>query len=1081
MIKLNKILILFLSLLLCLPVHSFAKEGGGNKKLRKITGTPNWTKLNINNVSTYFRSNGDSDLDNNANSGFVFPKGSGKTVFYESGFLWGASVNGGEVRVGGSAYSSGLQPGKILSPGVAEDPNLDKNRIYRVRPDYKTANLRGEAADEGISEAEVFAQYETDWNEWPATDGAPYEDVDGNGSYDATIDIPGVPGASQTIWFVSNDLDGGLTQKLYGSTPMGIEMQSTIWAYSQAGPLGNMLFRKYLIINKSNDILNDMYVTMWSDPDVGNATDDFAGCDTTLSLGYAFNAAATDATYGETPPPAGGFDFFQGPVVDAPGDSAIFKGQRVYDKKNLPMTAFYYFARGDLAVVDPTTESYEGTTQFYNFMQGKIGKTGEYFKTPAALGAKSTTFALSGDPVTGEGWIDGQILASGDRRIGCASGPFTMMPGDEQEIVVAQIAAIGADRLSSVALLKNYDIVAQDAYNNFFKIPTGAAPPNVTATEMDEAVILNWGNPTTAAKTESYNERGYKFQGYNVYQLVSSSGSKESGKLVATFDIADGNSTLYDYLFDQRTGKDELVPVQFGTDSGLERSINISQDYLRSGESLKNGSRYYYAVTSYSYNEDPLAVPHVLENPLSIVTVTPHSDNPGVRYQTTYGAEITEISHTSSGKKGDGEIKVYVQDPVKMNGHSYKVDFASSGGQTVWNLRDVTNGSVLLADQTNQSGDDKYYIVDGFLLKVLGPPPGVKDWDIPAGTRRFTFAGGADGFHFEGFEGALGWTSPREVFGDGVQLVGAAETKTVLLKLASVNFEGDYNPPFNASDENMSYGYRFLRGSTADPAKPEFAPFILNQAGGYSFQEFTKNVPLSAWDVEDPENPKRLAIGFMENNAAGGLVDGKYWPGDYNFYDNYATGGPREWLFIFDAPYSESMDPVLAEEITSSNARVMYWATWARRGPVPFSPDATGEDQFIIYQNRILTPADVFTFTLPSVTTDAELAKQDIEKVNVFPNPYYGANPQELNKYQRFVTFNHLPQEAVIRIFNLAGEQIRLIRKDNDSQFQRWELTNDSGLPVGSGLYIAYIDMPNLGTKILKFTVIQEQQILDRF
>ncbi len=88
-----------------------------------------------------------------------------------------------------------------------------------------------------------------------------------------------------------------------------------------------------------------------------------------------------------------------------------------------------------------------------------------------------------------------------------------------------------------------------------------------------------------------------------------------------------------------------------------------------------------------------------------------------------------------------------------------------------------------------------------------------------------------------------------------------------------------------------------------------------------------------------------------------------------------------------------------------------------------------------------------------------------------------------MNKYQRFVTFNHLPAEADIKIFNLAGVMVRRIQKSSTSQFERWDLNNDSGLPVGSGLYIVHITMPGLGgaTKILKVAIVQEQQILDRF
>jgi hypothetical protein len=125
---------------------------------------------------------------------------------------------------------------------------------------------------------------------------------------------------------------------------------------------------------------------------------------------------------------------------------------------------------------------------------------------------------------------------------------------------------------------------------------------------------------------------------------------------------------------------------------------------------------------------------------------------------------------------------------------------------------------------------------------------------------------------------------------------------------------------------------------------------------------------------------------------------------------------------------------------------------------------------------------DTYRFKSTQPIYSGDLAKQDIKKINVFPNPYYGVNSQEINKYERFVTFNHLPEKATIRIFNLAGQLIRTIEKNTTTQYQRWDLQTDSGLPVASGLYVVYIDMPDLGeVKILKAAIIQEQQILDRF
>jgi len=104
-----------------------------------------------------------------------------------------------------------------------------------------------------------------------------------------------------------------------------------------------------------------------------------------------------------------------------------------------------------------------------------------------------------------------------------------------------------------------------------------------------------------------------------------------------------------------------------------------------------------------------------------------------------------------------------------------------------------------------------------------------------------------------------------------------------------------------------------------------------------------------------------------------------------------------------------------------------------------------------------------------------------VQSINVWPNPYFGFNRNEANKYQRFVQISHLPAQATIRIFNLAGILVRTLLKNDPSQFAKWDLNNEKGLPVGAGMYIIYIDMPGLGTKTLKLGVIPETQFLDRY
>lgn len=1232
--KIRLLILCFLSL----SFLAFAEnKEGKNNQLNKVTGSPVRAYMNINGISTQIYNDGNSDIDPSGNSGLVYPKGSGKTAVFESGFLWGAKL-GGSLRIGGSTYSQGLQPGKILSPGVAEDPNLDKNRIYRVRPDVypggPDVDLLSASTDEGIALSNVRTQYEKDWTEWPATDGAPYFDGNNNGVYDPTpvlatgtteldptSDIPGVTGADQTIWFVSNDLDAGKTTKLYGTQPMGVEMQATFWAYAQTGALGSMFFREYKIINKATVPFNEMYVSMWSDVDLGNAVDDYSGCDTVLSLGYTYNANAVDATYSPLPPPAVGFDFFQGPRIQVNADSSYF----------LPMTAFYYFARGDASVTDPTLGSVAGATQFYNFLQGKIGLSGEYFVDPTT--GQPTTFALPGDPQTKKGWVDGMLIPAGDRRIGLASGPFEMAVGDTQVVVVAEIVAgalPGMDRLSALGLLKFYDRKAQFAYDNAFNLPVAPPSPDVKAVELDRQIVLDWGEDVNRVRlTEEYAAKGYKFEGYNIYQLPSASATVEEGVRLATFDIINDVAKIEDEFFDSKTGVIAQGVQQFGNESGIQRFFNIRNDELKGGTPLINGIRYYYAVTAYGYNPDPTVPTKSLENPLSIITVMPHSPSPGVTYDPTGLNE--NVEHTSG--LADAVVTVNVVDPTKLTGHEYEVFFDVQhyylDSNAVWKTtnypdsigkfgKDISPARFDVAGiwSTEPGTIDLMYVLDldtsntsatGFTLTF--PTDVVIDsaFDVETGegttdtaaiigntisygvvtpdTNAGNYHGG-EVVHIRINKVAVPLSVGYTIFDDGqegppVNAVGTAvlteignqfvtqyrwnlkDLSTNEVKVTANTIFGGQDvyagllgpggstksqyPGVGETNNPIVDGLQFLvTGSFDAPITIDHftrngnpvALAVADTGRRYDFTDFTffgnpTGEVIDQWGygtrdlVKLQQDYEIRVTGIVGDTTINGKKvfitkeGGSYatffgarqydwhnhplnvnhedrflvripfeiWNKDtdqqvnYEIYDraqtdptsdNFYVWNPRGRMYanIINTPYSPTVipegDPQL-NEATWTNA--WYASHWV-----------TGDVLGIFYANPIVLGTDVYHFKAPTPGYSTEQAKQDLNKINVFPNPYYGVNSEELNKYNRFVMFTHLPPKAKIRIFNLAGVLVKTLDKDDPSQFQRWDLANQSGLPVASGLYIAYIDMPELGsTKILKLAIIQEQQILDRF
>lgn len=1084
--------VISISALLLLQAPAWAEggkdSGNGSIPAWKTTGQPARTRFNVNRISTGLWNNGYADRSfySIVEPGLYYPRGSSKSAVFASGFQWAAKVGTARtLRAGGTEYGTVLQCGKILPGLVPDDPELPKNRIYRVRrdipPGEQQANISAEIQDLEGDAVSVYAQYWKDWEEWPANDGAPFDDRNANGTYEPSVDVPGPPGADQCIWFVANDLNESLRAALLASTAnrpifgpaMGIEARVTVWGYTRDGALGNMLFKRFTLLNKSQNTFDSMYVGHWSDIDIGDGSDDLAGCDTSRSLAFVYNGAENDSRYAPLPPPAVGFDFFQGPLVaGTSADSGLSFGRWIRGRKNLPMTAsnsYSYGLNGDPVNV----------TQVYNNLKGLQGSTGVPYRDPQG---RATPFMFSGDPESRTGWLDGVQQPSGDRRILVCSGPFTMAPGDSQEIVIAEICAgaiEGMDRLSAVGLLKFYDVAAQQAYNSGFQLPAPPLAPVVQATGLDREILLNWGNdPVSVSTIENWSTQGYAFQGYNIYQLPSSSSSLSESRRVATFDLVDGVAKILETDFDPVAGMVSQQVRHFGTDSGIKRYIAINGNALQDNAPLANGVPYYFAVTAYGYNPNLQTVPRSLESALRIFSVIPQMMNPGTRFSSTRGDTVAVVQSTIGGAPlSQGQILPIVIDQSLTSGHLYSVSFQQSGTSLQWSLRDSTTGTTRLAAQTNLSGDDNYLIADGVQVKVTQCPTGMRSWEVPSGrlnwedTLTYPLA---PQYYMEGFGHVVGmaygwWFSSSTVKPTAV--------KDVLIKFAGTDTSGNLLDP---NDPDASFAYRYLRLASSSAARPSFVPFIKNPGTGYAYQGYEKSIPFAAYDL-DASPPRRLMVGHLENNAAGGRVDGKYWPPSSaeTGSDGYATSGAREWWFVFDVPYSETPDPSLQKDILNTTLPIVWYGFPLRKGIAGFGSN----DEFLIRANHLLGPNNLFSFKAPqNIVDDRSLARVDVALVNVFPNPYYGVNPLERSRSSRFVTFSHLPARTTIRVFNLAGVMVRRIDKDNSSQFERWDLCNEAGLPVGSGLYLAHIDMPDIGvSKVLKIAVVQETQILERY
>jgi hypothetical protein len=1014
----------------------------------------------------------------------TFPRGSGVGMIYREGLMIGGLVNDGSLpvlRAQGVFYRTSMIPGKITAQGQAENPS-DPNvrRVWRVRPDYKTADLRADAAEffqkplKDVTDADVAAvrqQYENDWMDWPASKGAPWYTTTGPDAYQVKYGpgfdpnnpnhVPGIPGAHQTVWTVANDLNSDIGIQVFGSPSIGLELQVTEWAYSVSNPLNNIIFQQFRIIYKGTATSNpgsridSMYIVKWSDPDLGNYSDDLAGCDSVLGLGFVYNANTVDAEYQALgyPAPAVGFDFLQGPAyyTGNPNDSAVIglkwrKGYKYWSENAL--SAFVFFAAGT-GISDPTNQ-YE----WYNLMRAGLPRPAYPDYRPfwtAFRDGYPTRYAVAGDPVTRTGWIDGREIPPGDRRIVLVTGPFSMSLGDTAEIVVALIGAMGADNISSVQVLKYYDSYAQFAYDNLFVLPSPPPSPNVKVAQLDRQIVLNWGwDEKSVNSIENFNSAGFSFEGYNVYQLPSPNASLSEAVKIATYDLVNDVTVILDRTIDPKTGVLLLVPVQTGSNSGIKRYIDLKTDYIRQ-RPLVNGQTYYYAVTAYAYNPDPTSPFRALESTPVVLAVTPQSPPPGTRYYGTVGDTLTV---TRKSGKSDGQVVAILVDPSITTGHTYQVRFDNAGN---WFVVDVNENKVK-ASSSNQSGDDAYPVVDGVLVKVMGPPLAGKEWLVTQGAadRWFTGAPSSGGeLLFGGAYLGPNFTGSSVAPGDFKSVEIRFTAKTAY---DDTNGNGKY-------DLGEKYYFDVTKGQKA---------FFYRTWSNATYEGFF-DVPFQVYDIENPASPRQLNVVVRDRNA------NLQW--DISDADEEVT--PFEYVWILDDNYdptgtrwNPSTGTGFMTNGSNHSAYPVLWALWlGQRGTrEPYGADVTIQ----LIPNRVNTPADTFQYVTQKPTIgDIQLAKEDVEKINAFPNPYYGFNLMETDRLVKYITFNHLPKKATIRIFNLAGVLVRTIYKDDDTQFARWDLRNEHNLPVASGIYIAHIDMPEIGkTKIVKLMIVQEEEFL---
>lgn len=1042
------------------------------KSLFPTSGVPEHVIWDGNNISTVHGNHGNfSDYDVTGSSGTEWPKGSGKTVIFQAGpwLMSGKSRAAGtstwvdELRSAAAEYTSEFVPGTL--DGVTNEGHLYQiNRVELdafLENDYATySSMSALLPITVVSGITVYTELQErtfptdDFLNWPVAAGAPWVDANDDGVYNIEDgDHPDILG-DMFHWYVMNDGDAGQHTPLWQTAPMNVEVQTSVFGFNQSGPLGDIAFFRWVMINKGADDLDSVFVSIWHDDDNGSANDDLVGCDTVNSIGYTYNDTDGDVMYGVEAPCVAS-DFFQAPLVNSPGDTASiltwslangYHLRSVPDKRSLGMTSFVPYINGDPALIDPNTAE-----QAYNYMNGFIGLTGLPFEDPNGNVAK---YVFSGDPVTGSGWTDDH--EPDDRRYLMSSGPFYLGSGDTVEVVGSIIVAAGSNWAKSITKMKYFDNFAQGAFDANFNVCAPASPV-IDVAQLDQRVVLSWEE--NFSRVENYTCTGYEFQGYNIYQGQSATGPWQR---IATYDKIDDVKLIMDLMLDEATGELLEIPAQFGTDSGILHYIDLTQDKIGGGR-LKNNREYYFTVTAYAY--DPMAAKRVIESPVQVIRAVPGIPGVGAQLSSTLN-DILVVDHASGAAAAS--VKPIVIDPYQLNNQDYSMTFESVGDTaTKWVL---SQGGATVAEGTDFPATQEYFdvrkaanqgvdapgiyvtnkIQDGFILTFEDG-----SWGIAAAQAAYAVAD-AD-------------TSTKIVFagigGNGPDPSWYGNINTLHGQFPAMIPEPDGEP--NMSNMQHDVELRFVQTGSV-------ASYYNNTILQGNQPVDTIMVPFELWDMEADQqiNTAVYQVAGPKQASFYALVDS----GMYKFTKNYQVI-PVYTDYSPDSVYHFAYD-----------ASKMGWVLKFNSSTTRFE---FGNIFRIDFKNPLIAGLDEYTFNASGLVSASDLDSQ-MDLINVFPNPYFGQSPEETSPNDRGVFFTHLGiGTTTIRIFTISGDMVARVEQvitseNNAGNRARWDLRNRNGIPVASGMYLAHITVEDaagkkLGERILKLAIFQPEERLDLF
>ncbi len=622
-----------------------------------------------------------------------------------------------------------------------------------------------------------------------------------------------------------------------------------------------------------------------------------------------------------------------------------------------------------------------------------------------------------------------------------SSGFFPLFPKTAERFSVSLLFGEDLDDI-----VKNKKIV-QQIYNAGYAFPQAPKKPVITITHNDGKVVIYWDGEETE-NSRDFVTKQQDFEGYKIYRatdanfrdartITNALGVLSFDKPIAQYDLADEYSGFF-------IPSAELLEAYGGTTFYFGENNGIVNRFVDS--TVTPGITYYYAVCSFDRGDGtPDIFPEenskfifrsntgevILDDNTAFIT-------PG-RRPAGYSNAFLDDLEKSDPFFGTGYAAVEIVDESQVrDGFNYQVVFQDTGLTDLtanWSLLDLQTPDTVFVPLANQTyivnpndsialpaGTDTV-IVNGSKVAVTGSYYKA-DYQILV-EESDTFAGETPVRH--GFR--------MQLYNDEI----AIDTTYAL------NIPSDPPPTFEVS--------RFVANN------PKYNGY--NLPNDYVIEFYDTIVDTSVVDTVGtgqsnivPSTP----VGFKVKNLT---------------KDQYV-----DFVYLKTGTISTTYSIWFKEFLQGRFVRT--WRVNIRYRTIN-APLETG-GTFNIFTIKPFNQTDSFFFTMKGAKIDNELAKEQLDKIKVVPNPYVvtHAGEQRLlstqtsGRGEREIRFTYVPPGSKISIFTVRGELVRTLYAEGLYVGDvYWNLRSEENIDVAFGVYVFVIDAPAIGTKIGKFALIK--------